>query len=83
MVFQCQDNQPVLTAALQQNILISYGCREGRCGSCRGRLLSGSVRYPKGEPDALLPGESDAGAILFCSAYPTSDLSIELPKRPF
>jgi CDP-4-dehydro-6-deoxyglucose reductase len=73
----------VLNAAHAANILISYSCRSGRCGSCLGRLIEGEVDYPQGQPDALSAQQRDSGYALFCSAYPVSNLTIELMQPEF
>ena len=65
------------------NILISYSCRSGQCGSCLGRLIAGEVRYPRGQPDALSLEQCEQGYVLFCSAYAVSDLTIELLQPVF
>lgn len=77
-VFDCASDIPVLTAALRANILMSYGCRQGMCGSCRGRLTAGEITYKNGFPDAITADDAEAGYVLFCSAYPESDLLIEI-----
>lgn len=51
--FDVQSNETILDAATRQGILIPYGCRNGACGSCRGRVVAGSIHYPGGEPPAL------------------------------
>ena len=81
--FDCAPNQPILNAAHAANVLISYSCRSGRCGSCIGRVIAGEVTYPQGQPEALSVGQSDAGFALFCSAYALSDLTIELLQPEF
>lgn len=81
--FACAANQPVLDAAHAANILISYSCRSGRCGSCLGRLIKGEVGYPQGAPEALSAAQCESGYALFCSAYAASDLTIELIQPEF
>ena len=76
--FDCAPTQAVLDAAHAANHLFPYSCRGGRCGTCRGRLLHGDVEYPAGRPEALSEAEAAAGFALFCSAFPRSDLIIEL-----
>jgi len=76
--FDCTAQQSILSAAHAANILISYSCRSGQCGSCLGKLLAGVVSYPGGQPDALSGQEMEAGYALFCSAFAASDLIIEL-----
>jgi CDP-4-dehydro-6-deoxyglucose reductase, E3 len=65
------------------NILISYSCRSGQCGSCLGRLIAGKVSYPHRQPDALSRAQREQGYALFCSAYAVSDLIIELVQPEF
>jgi ferredoxin len=48
-----------------------------------GRLHSGEVVYPKGQPDALDAEHRAAGYALFCSATAVSDLTIELLQPEF
>jgi CDP-4-dehydro-6-deoxyglucose reductase len=78
--FDCPTDKPILSAALAANILISYGCRQGQCGSCRGRVIKGSIEYPNGFPDAITEYDAGAGYALFCSAYAKSDVTIEIGK---
>jgi len=41
------------------------------------------VEYSAGLPDAISSKQADAGYVLFCSAYPRSDLTIELVEPDF
>jgi CDP-4-dehydro-6-deoxyglucose reductase len=81
--FDCLAQESILAAAHAANILISYSCRSGQCGSCLGKLLSGEIEYPKGLPDALGEQRYAAGYALFCSARAASDLVIELIEAEF
>ncbi len=78
VVFSCEENQSILDAALNNNILISYGCRNGQCGSCKGSLLEGEIQYPEGQPDAIDQAEIEKGIAVFCKAVPTSDVTIQV-----
>jgi CDP-4-dehydro-6-deoxyglucose reductase, E3 len=80
-IFDADADRPVLNSAHRANVLIAYSCRGGRCGTCRGRVLSGEVEYPDGLPEALTEEEAARGYALFCSAYPRSDLTIEPGRR--
>jgi len=75
--FPAEPGQPILDAALQHGIGLPYGCRNGACGSCIATLLSGSVDYPEGTPDALMPGRP-AEQVVICQAVATSDLVIRV-----
>lgn len=76
--FTVEDTESVLEAALRQGIILPYGCRNGVCGSCMGKLLSGSVAYPEGPPDALKTTDAAQQQALFCQARPVSDLLIKI-----
>jgi len=76
--FSIEPSETVLDAALRQGIILPYGCRNGKCGSCMGAIITGSVGYRNGLPPAL---EADAAALnqaLFCQARPESDLCINI-----
>lgn len=75
--FQCEEQENLLDAAQKANILLSYGCRSGLCGSCEGLIKSGSVNYPEGKPKGLTEEEIQQGKVLLCKAQATSDLNIE------
>ena len=72
------EGETVLAAVLRQGFAIPYSCRGGTCGSCMGKIVSGTVVYPDGEPDALSEVEAAIGQALFCQAVPTSNLEIEV-----
>ena len=76
-VFSCQPTQSVLDAAMKAGIVLPYGCKNGACGSCKGKVLEGSVEHGPHQASVLTPAEQDAGLALFCCAHPQSDLQIE------
>lgn len=78
--FTVEPGQSLLDAALSQGIVLPYACRNGGCGSCKARLLSGEVGYPgygDRRPLGLSAADADAGQILPCIATARSDLEIE------
>jgi CDP-4-dehydro-6-deoxyglucose reductase len=80
--FRCASQQTVLDAALSQGIVISYGCRSGLCGSCKGKLLSGDVEYGGQPPEGISGQDIERGYALFCKARPLSDLCIDIKVHP-
>ena len=40
---EVEPSQTILVAALQAGVRYPHGCRSGRCGSCKSRLIDGSV----------------------------------------
>ena len=75
--FTVNDNETVLAAALREGVVIAYGCRHGSCGTCKGRLLDGSIDYGTYLEHAMTEAEKQAGMALFCQAKPRTDLVIE------
>ena len=80
--FHCKADQTILDAALQQGITISYGCKNGLCGSCTGNLIAGEVTYPDGQPDGINAEQIANKEALFCKARPLTDLSIKVKVIP-
>lgn len=64
-------NETVLNAALRVRPDAPFACAGGVCGTCRARVLQGSVHMQ--ENYALEPEEIEAGYILTCQSRPTSE----------
>jgi CDP-4-dehydro-6-deoxyglucose reductase len=75
--FTCEADETVLTAAIRAGIGLPYGCKNGACGTCKGKVLSGDVTHGPHQEKALPVAEEQSGASLFCCATPHSDLVIE------
>ena len=76
-VFHADDGETVLEAALREGYMLPYGCRNGACGSCKGRVVEGNVDHGLSQEVALPATERDRGMALFCQARAMSDLVIE------
>lgn len=74
---QVEEGESILTAALREGYVLPYGCKNGACGSCKGKIVSGSVDYGVYQHKALTDDERAQGKALFCQAKPLSDLVIE------
>lgn len=75
--FTVDEGEAVLAAALRQGIGIAYSCKNGACGSCRGKVVEGSVVHGPHTSSALSPEDEARGLALFCCARPQTDLVIE------
>src|SRR4051812_49320990 len=75
--FEAAEGESILTAALRQNIVLPYGCRNGACGSCKGKVLEGAVDYGTYQKRSLTEEEKAHGKALFCQAKPLGDVVIE------
>jgi CDP-4-dehydro-6-deoxyglucose reductase len=78
--FTVQDDETILEAALREGFSLPYGCRNGACGACKGKVLSGQFDYGAHSPTALKDEDKVQGRALFCRASPLSDLTIEVKE---
>jgi len=79
--FQASDAVPVLESALAAGIHMAHGCRDGNCGTCKARVVSGTVSQPDDLPGLSRP-EREAGHILCCRSVPGSALVLEAEYYP-
>ncbi len=75
--FESLADEAILAAGIRQGIGLPYGCKDGACGSCKCKLLSGSVVHGPHQSKALSAEEESAGFILTCCGVAHSDLVIE------
>ena len=66
--FPVESGDSILQAAMNAGLVLPYGCRDGACGSCKGKLISGEVNYGEYAEKALPAEEKARGAVLFCQA---------------
>jgi CDP-4-dehydro-6-deoxyglucose reductase len=75
--FKVPEGETILQAALAEGFHLPYGCRNGACGSCKGKVVGGAVDYGHYQLNALTEDERAAGYVLFCCAKPLGDVVIE------
>lgn len=75
--FEADNGETILDAALRHGYNLSYGCRNGACGSCKGKLLQGKINYGDAVITALDEDDIKNAMALFCQAIPEGDITIE------
>ena len=75
--FNVAQGEAILSAGIRQGIGMPYGCKDGACGSCKCKLVSGTVQHGTHQFKALSPEEESAGWVLTCCAVPQTDLVLE------
>jgi ferredoxin-NADP reductase len=68
-------DKPILDVADEIGVEIDNSCRVGTCGTCRVKLLSGSVTMAV--EDGLEPGDKENNIILACQAKSTGNVEVE------
>ena len=69
--FLVEEGETILAAGLRQGFQLSHLCRQGVCGTCAARLVSGNYSQEEGL-SAL--SKVDERNLLMCSSYPRSDI---------
>ena len=75
--FSTDSDETILLAAIRQGVGLPYGCKDGACGSCKCRLVSGQVNMDGYQAKALSEDEAAQGLVLTCRAHPLSDVVLE------
>ena len=75
--FDCMEGETILDAALRVDIMLPHACKDGSCGACKGKVVSGLVSLEDHSTDALTELEKTQGYTLFCRAHPKGDVEIE------
>jgi ferredoxin len=68
-----EQDKNILKSLERENIESHYHCRDGYCGACRCKLISGEVKYNLA-PIAFVRD----GDILTCCAQPLSNIEIDI-----
>jgi CDP-4-dehydro-6-deoxyglucose reductase len=76
--FSAERDENLLSAALRSGVIIPHNCRNGFCGSCRARVVSGRVDPGEIKPEVISDDQRRQGYILCCQAKPLSDIELEV-----
>ncbi|MBP7394991.1 MAG: 2Fe-2S iron-sulfur cluster binding domain-containing protein, partial [Zoogloea sp.] len=76
--FSADAEETLLEAALAAGLLLPYSCRDGACGVCKSKLISGEVDPGHYVESTLTEADRAAGMALICCARPRSDIVVEV-----
>jgi len=75
--FVADGSDSILQTALDAGFILPYGCRNGACGACKGKVIDGLVDHGIVQDHALSVADRANGFALFCCAKPLSNLVLE------
>lgn len=75
--FDVEEDETILEAALRQGHGLPYGCRDGVCGACKAKVISGNISYPDGTPEGLKEEDTRQGYAFLCQAKADCDVTIK------
>lgn len=76
--FEVQGHDTLLQGALRAGLAINYGCRNGACGMCKVRVISGDVARTGMADYPLSEAEKAQGYVLACAhTAASSEVTIE------
>ena len=75
--FSAHADETMLAAGIRQGVGLPYGCKDGACGSCKCKKISGIVVHGTHQSKALSPEEEAAGLVLTCCGVAQSDVVLE------
>jgi len=76
VTIQVAEDELILEAAEEQGVDLPYSCRAASCVACAGQLLEGTIEHTDKGSDFLKEDELEAGCVLLCAAYATSNCKI-------
>lgn len=75
-VAECTENDFILEVAEAAGLDLDSSCRAGSCGTCKQKLLEGSVTYG-GDPQALDADDKAQGYVLTCIGRPVGRVVLD------
>src|ERR1700756_4383294 len=76
--FSVEPAENILEAGLRAGFGLPFGCKDGACGSCKAKVLSGEWEQGWHAAPALSHEEHLAGLALLCCAQARSDMVVEV-----
>lgn len=77
----CGPEQKMLDAFLRNGVWVPNSCNQGTCGTCKVRVVRGTVDHPPAPDSVLSIAEQEQGFVLSCQTTPVSDVVIDPPAE--
>jgi toluene monooxygenase electron transfer component len=79
--FECTAGERILRAGLLAGHALPYECATGTCGTCRGRIVAGTVDVEWEAAPGYAKLKREKGDILMCQARPEADCTLRVPAK--
>jgi len=74
--FEVNPDESILDGALRQSIILAYGCKNGACGSCKAKVLSGKYVMGPHNASTLTDDERARNIALLCCTFAKTDCTV-------
>ena len=79
--FNCDTSTTILDNAIANKIALEHSCKNGQCGVCEAKVLTGETKVLR--PEIALKAEKlEQGFVLTCCRTATSDISLDAEDLP-
>ncbi len=78
--FNTEISQTILEVALSQHLNLPHGCKNGTCGACKCKVISGDIILDKYNQKILNEDEKNQGYTLLCKAHANTDVELYIPN---
>jgi CDP-4-dehydro-6-deoxyglucose reductase len=72
-----REGETILDGALRNGLALPHSCRNGVCGTCKAKLVEGSVDYGPRPTAGLSDEEKAQGFALMCQSKPLTPVTVE------
>lgn len=73
-------NESILDSGLRYKLNLPHGCKNGDCGACKCKVISGDIELGLYKKQILTDEEQNQGYTLLCRAFPKSEVTLEIPN---
>lgn len=78
--FTTDENETILMAGLRNKLNMPHQCKNGICGSCKCKVISGTIEHDAYNDKTLTKEELHEGYSLLCKAHAKTDVVLDIPN---